>query len=426
MSVSFVRKTEGNAVSDTLTLNILVTGDNPVLIVGLAYKGNNPLTPTSIVFNGTENFTLELAGTDAADAQCFLYYLTGPTLTTADVVITMPSSIRMVGYVALFNEVHQTEPFTANTVDAQGSDVTPTIDVSSAADEICIDIMAQVSAGPDTAVAAHTEICNGAAVGGGSDTRGAGQYVVGQATRTMNYTMSDVDDWNIVAGALQEAGATVHDETGKSTTVLASVSGNDAHQMVETGKLVTVLANVTETDVLYFNEAGQVTTVLANVSSSDALIFNEKARNVTVLVGVSGSDILSIIETGKLTTILAITSGNDALQMIEMGKLTTILAIVTGKDGFAFIETGLLTTILAQTSESDQLIFGEGGKLVTVLAGVTATDIFKANETQRLVTVLASVSGRGMYSPSTKRPYRALYRLLYRGLIIGFGMRGVA
>jgi hypothetical protein len=208
MAPPFVRATEGNSTTDTLTLNIQVSaGSNRVLVVGLAYKSNGVLTPTSIVFNGTENFSQELIAADGGDAQCLLYYLTAPTETTADVVITMPASVRMVGYVAYFTDAHQTTPFTANTSEAQGTDVSPTVDISSSADETCIDILAQVSAGPDTATATHTQICNGAATGGGTDTRGAGQYVVGQATRTMNYGMSSDDHWNIIAGALQEPAA---------------------------------------------------------------------------------------------------------------------------------------------------------------------------------------------------------------------------
>lgn len=217
---AFVRKTEGNIDDSVLTLNIEVSaGSNRVLVVGLAYRSSSTLAPSSITFNGTENFTVKKAGTDAADAQCFLAFLTAPTETTADVVITMPSSVRMVGYVAYYTGADQTNPFTANIDDAQGNDAAPTIDISSASDESCIDIMCQVSGGPDTATPAHTVVCNGASTGGGSDCRGAGQRVVGTTTRTMNYTMSDTDDWNIVAGALQEPQAadlfrTINDDMG--------------------------------------------------------------------------------------------------------------------------------------------------------------------------------------------------------------------
>ena len=207
-ATSFVRVTEGTSDTDTLTLNIQSSGTNRVFVVGLAYKSNSVLVPTSIVFNTTENFAVELSAADGGDAQAFLYYLVAPTVTTADVVITMPSAVRMVGYVSLFTDVDQTNPFTASTNETQGADASPTVTVSSSATEIVVDILAQVSAGPNTATAAWTPLANGAATGGGTDTRGAGQYVAGTGSRVMSYSMSSSDDWNIVAGALQPPSAT--------------------------------------------------------------------------------------------------------------------------------------------------------------------------------------------------------------------------
>jgi hypothetical protein len=211
MAIGFVRSTEGSTTSDPLTLNIQVSaGANRVLVVGVAYKDNNVLTPSSVVFNTTENFLVEHAGVDGGDAQCILYYLAAPTETTADVVITIGSDERVVGFVAYFTGVDQSSPFTAATAQADGTDAAPTVDVSSAANEMCIDIMCQVSAGPDSIDSnSGTLICSGDASGGGTDTRGGGQYQVGQATRSMTYGMSSDDHWNIIAGALQEPLSTV-------------------------------------------------------------------------------------------------------------------------------------------------------------------------------------------------------------------------
>jgi hypothetical protein len=211
MAVEFVRATEGTSLGATLTLNINVSsGTNRVLVAGLAYKSNSVVIPDSVIFNTSENFAIEEGGIDGGDVQCFLYYLIAPTETTADMVFTMPAVRRMVGYVAYFTGVDQSTPFTANTANAQGSDAAPTVDVSSAANEMCIDILAQVSAGPHTIDSnTGTLICNSAAVGGGTDTRGGGQYEVGAATRSMTYGMSGSDHWNIIAGALQTPVSTV-------------------------------------------------------------------------------------------------------------------------------------------------------------------------------------------------------------------------
>lgn len=208
---TFVRSTEGTSTGATLTLNIQVTGSDAVLIVGLAYKDNSVLTPDSILFNGAEAFVVARAAADGGDAQCLLWVLTGPTVTTANVVITMPSSVRMVGYTALFTNVNQSTPFVVgNMNDANGTDTNPTITITSAADEIVVDAMAQVSAGPDTIDAnssPNTLLMDGAATGGGTDTRGGGQWETGTGSRLMDYTLSSDDNWNIVAGGLQEPGA---------------------------------------------------------------------------------------------------------------------------------------------------------------------------------------------------------------------------
>ncbi len=203
--VAFVRATQGNAVAATLTLNILVSaGTDRMLVVGLAYKSNSVIIPDSISFNGGELFSVEHAGTDNADAQVLLWYLANPTVTTADVVIYLPSSQRMGGYVALFTGINQSDPFTANTVQAGSSSNNPTDDISSSSAEICVSIMCQVSAGPFTIDAnSGTLICDQAASGGGTDTRAGGQYEVGTGTRTMSYTLSDAEDWNIISAALQ-------------------------------------------------------------------------------------------------------------------------------------------------------------------------------------------------------------------------------
>ena len=292
MPTAFVRVTEGNSTGATLTLNIQSDGANRVLVVGLAYKSNSPLTPTSIVFNTSENFALEKVGTDAANAQCFIYHLIAPSVVTADVVITMPSAVRMVGYVALFTGIDQTNPFTANTVDAQGADAAPTVTVTSATDEICVDILAQVSAGPHTATLSHTLLANGAATGGGTDTRGAGQYVAGVASRVMDYSMSGTDDWNIVAGGLQPASANVlvtPDTIALVITTFIPTVTATANQLVTPDTLAhTITAyipTVTATDnkvVTPDTLAHTLTTYIPTISVSDNKIVTPDVTNIRI------------------------------------------------------------------------------------------------------------------------------------------------
>ena len=205
MAVAFVRRTEGQATSTALNLNIEVSaGTDRALVFAIAYKSNSVITATSVNFNTSESFGVEhRQGTDAANAQVSMWVLTNPTVTTADVALVMPSSVRMVGYAAYFTGVNQSNPFTGNTVDAQGNDAAPTVDITSATDEICVDIMCMVSADPNAVTPDHTLMCDLSETGGGTDTHGSAQRVAGQGTRTMGWTAEDTDDWNIIAAALQ-------------------------------------------------------------------------------------------------------------------------------------------------------------------------------------------------------------------------------
>lgn len=307
MAIAFVRATEGNIDSTALTLNIQVSaGANRVLVVGLAYKSNSVITPTSIVFNSSENFTIEQAAADGGDAQCFLAYLTAPTETTADVVITLPSAVRMVGFVAYFTGVDQTTPFTANTNEAQGTDAAPTVNVSSAADEMCIDIMAQVSAGPDTATPSHTAVCNGAQTGGGTDCRGAGQYVVGTTSRTMDYSMSGSDNWNIVAGALQEPQANNYEEFPADTIGLT-----DTDTVVRTViRTITESLGITDTDASELIMIRLITESLG-LTDTDSVVLN-LVRTIAESMGLTDTDTVTRIVVRLIAESLGISDAESS------------------------------------------------------------------------------------------------------------------
>lgn len=206
----FVRRVEGTVVGATLTISIDGTdaGADKVLVFGVAYKSNSVLTETSMKWDtatANEDFTVERRAADGGDAQCTLWYLTGFTAKTANAELIMPSTVRMVGFVALFTGADQTNPFTGNTTEALGTDNNPTVSLTSETDETAIDVMVQVSAGPDTITGnVGTLMMDGAAVGGGTDCRGGAARIAGANPITMDFNMSDAENWNIIAASLQE------------------------------------------------------------------------------------------------------------------------------------------------------------------------------------------------------------------------------
>jgi hypothetical protein len=350
MAVAFVRKTEGSTGSSdstTLTLNIEVSaGSDRVLVVGLAYKDNNVLTPNSVVFNTSENFSVEHAGVDGGDAQCLLYYLVNPTVTTADVVITMASSERMVGFVAYFTGVHQSSPFTAETVQADGTDAAPTVDINSAADEICIDIMAQVSAGPDTLDSnSGTLICSGAATGGGTDTRGGGQYQVGQAVRSMTYGMSDSDNWNIIAGALQEPAGVTPVNFADTLALTSLTSGPKLFKLID------------YVDTLALTSLTSDAAIIAQIAFADTLALTSLTSGPILFKQVDFVDTLSLT---------SLTSDADLHRLMSVFADTLALTSLTSEPDLSGLTIDFADTLALSSLTSGPKLFKQADFLDTL------------------------------------------------------------
>lgn len=190
---------------DTLTISPIVSATNPVIVVCVAIKGND--TVQSMI---RDSLSFTQLNTDInGDARSELWYLAGPSAGTLDIVITLTGSSRWLVAGLVYTGVHQTTPFrTAAANSNNGTNEFPTVDVVALNGEMVVDSLCQVSAGPDTAVADHTERRNAGATGGGTDTAGASQEKASSgAIETMGWTMSDSDNWAICAGPLQEAGA---------------------------------------------------------------------------------------------------------------------------------------------------------------------------------------------------------------------------
>lgn len=198
-----VAVTAANANSTTIS-SFVVSGTDVGLFVKVSLRGTG-LAVTGVTWNGTEDFTE--AGNDInGNAEAGLWFLANPTKTTADIVVSLDGLSRHVSAVSLYTDVDQTNPIRLASVAVNnGTNNAPTVDVVANADEVVIDVLCQVSNGPDTATADHTQRHNTAATGGGSDTRGASQEKASTgATETMGWSMSDADNWAVVAGALQE------------------------------------------------------------------------------------------------------------------------------------------------------------------------------------------------------------------------------
>jgi hypothetical protein len=201
--------TTNNGDTDTLTIanHVIGGGADYALVVVVSLKDSE--TVTGITWNAGAEALTPLDTDINGDARVYIYYLAAPTAATEDVVISLSGSTRVAAAAHTYTGVHQTTPFRlAAVTTSNGNDNAPTTDVTALAGEMVVDGICQVSAGPDTANGDHQERANLAAVGGGTDTRCASQEKSSAgAVETMGWSMSDIDNWAIVAGPLQVPGA---------------------------------------------------------------------------------------------------------------------------------------------------------------------------------------------------------------------------
>ncbi len=200
----------GNAGTTSLDItSVAVTGTDPTLVVKVAYKDNAGGEIISVVWDAVvENQALTQIGTEErnGNANSSLWSLAVPVAKTATVTISLTNSVRIVGAASVYTGVDQTNPFrTVAVAQANGNSASPTVDVVALNDEMVVDSLAQVSAGPDSALGDHTERHDFIAIGGGDDTKGASQEKASTgATETMGWTMGGSDNWAVVAAPLQE------------------------------------------------------------------------------------------------------------------------------------------------------------------------------------------------------------------------------
>ncbi len=219
----FGSKTENGGQVDSLTISShTVTGTNAALVVVTGFRATG-VTVTGIVWDAAGvNEALTKVGNDANDdANAEMWYRAAPTAKTADVTITYSDTMRGGAAALTYTDCDQTNPFrTAAAATANGTDDSPTVDVVALNGELVVDALGQVSAGPDTATAAHTERYNRADVGAGVDARSASQEKASTgATETMSWSMAGAENWATVAAPLQAPVGAVNTRRYSLTTL---------------------------------------------------------------------------------------------------------------------------------------------------------------------------------------------------------------
>jgi hypothetical protein len=165
---------------------------------------------TSITHNGRSLSWLGTV-TNGSDIRLETWYLLNPDVGTYDISITLAGSSEFVAGGTVFYGVHPTSPF-GTIASATGSSTTPSVAVTSGANELVIDIMGARGTSSDgvptaTVGANQTALWNVAAEPSVKSTRvrGAGSYEAGAASVTMSWTLSFSAIWAIGGVPLKPA-----------------------------------------------------------------------------------------------------------------------------------------------------------------------------------------------------------------------------
>lgn len=152
---------------------------------------------TDITYNGVALTAVPGGATTNGQYWITAYYLIAPDVGTYNIVVTVSGNVFDFGAGAIsYNDVHQTVPF-GTAVTATGTDTTPTVTVSSAADELVDDGLVIIHGGTLSVGAGQTQRWNAIATFG--FIKYAGSTEVGAASTTMSWSNSNSQTWAIVA-----------------------------------------------------------------------------------------------------------------------------------------------------------------------------------------------------------------------------------
>ena len=193
--VDSVSNLSGNGVGPFTWAHTCAGSDRLLRVTVSHYDSSDPVT--GITYNGVALTAVPSGATTNGQYWITAYYLIAPDVGTYNIVVTVSGNVFDFGAGAIsYNDVHQTVPF-GTAVTATGTDTTPTVTVSSAADELVDDGLVIVHGGTLSVGAGQTQRWNAIATFG--FIKYAGSTEVGAASTTMSWSNSSSQTWAIVA-----------------------------------------------------------------------------------------------------------------------------------------------------------------------------------------------------------------------------------
>ena len=187
-----------------------VSTTDGLIAVGVALRQlAGATTVTGVTYDG--NALTHVAGADSLNAgnvRTELWYRIGTLSGGRTVEVTLSANEAAVGGAVTFTGAHQSAPI-GNTGTATGNSANPSVGVTSATDEIVIDVVgaAHGGASPCAPGGGQTERWDTLDGGGGGAAVGCGSTEPGAASVTMDWTLNTGRQWAISAVGLRAGGA---------------------------------------------------------------------------------------------------------------------------------------------------------------------------------------------------------------------------
>lgn len=210
------------------------SGSDRLLLVGISMSQNSGATTVSTVtFNG-QSLTRVASATDAGNIRAELWRLVAPPITTANVVVSLSANERPICGATSWTGVDQTTPLgtaaTASGTTSGSGTNQPSVDVSSASNEVVHDVLAVDATNAVAVGAGQTQVWSQSSSGSVTTVRGAASTEPGAATTTMSWSgVPNSTGWAIV-------GAPIRPVTGTPTaTPTATATGTPSGEWLQTG-----------------------------------------------------------------------------------------------------------------------------------------------------------------------------------------------
>lgn len=199
------------------------SGSNRVLCVNVAVYDSADV-PSSVTYNGVAMTSIGSAVN--GQYSVYQYYLIAPATGSNNISVSVTGNVFDLGIIGIsMTDVDQTIAIGTQAT-ATGTNTTPTVNVSSAANELIVDALIIIYNGTLTVGAGQTERAQG--FGGSGFTKHAGSTEDGAGTVTMSWSNTTSQTWAIagtpfkpVSGAV---GQPAHKRTGGTPYMTSSFS----------------------------------------------------------------------------------------------------------------------------------------------------------------------------------------------------------